>query len=110
SNPSGLADSVELPMLGDFVYEYLSQRGQPLLLEENGTNAPAGAIRRHLRQFGAVASLLVPAASQQELMGFMALDSSRGKRPFSPSNIIFVQTVIDHLTTQIENIKLLEEA
>ena len=110
SVPSGLAGSVALPMLGDFVYEYLSREGRPLLLEENGSNAPADVVHRHVQQFGARASLLVPATSQQELMGFMALDSSRGKRPFSPNNVIFAQTVLDHLTTQVENIKLLEEA
>ena len=110
STPSGLAGSIVLPMQGDFVYEYLSREGQPLLLQENGNNVPADAVRRHVQQFGARASLLVPATSQQELMGFMALDSSRGKRPFSPNNVIFAQTVLDHLTTQVENIKLLEEA
>ncbi|HEX6385086.1 MAG TPA: GAF domain-containing protein [Anaerolineae bacterium] len=110
SIPSGLAGSVELPMLGDFAYEYLSREGRPLLLQENDARAPADTVRRHVQQFGARASLLVPAASQQELMGFMALDSLRGKRPFSPNNIIFAQTVLDHLTTQVENIKLLEEA
>jgi len=54
--------------------------------------------------------MFFPSASQQELIGFLAIDSARGKRPFKPSNIIFAQTILDHVTTQIENIKLLDEA
>jgi signal transduction histidine kinase len=108
--PTTFASTVQLPMLGDFAYEYLSEQRQPLLLEEKRANVPPEAVRRHVLQFGAKASLLIPAASQQELIGFMALDSSREKRLFSQTNIIFAQTVVDHLTTQIENIKLLDEA
>jgi GAF domain-containing protein len=110
TNPSGIANNIKLPMLGDEVYTYLGNEDGPLLLEENGSNVSRESIQQHVLQFGAKASLLIPSASQQELIGFLAIDSVRGKRPFKPSNIIFAQTVIDHITTQIENIKLLDEA
>ncbi|MCP5095029.1 MAG: GAF domain-containing protein [Chloroflexi bacterium] len=107
---TSISESVQLPMLGDFVFDYLDRERKPLLLEENSVLAPPEAIQRHVIQFGAKASLLLPSASQQDLIGFMAIDSSQGQLPFKPSNIIFAQTIVDHLTTQIENIKLLEEA
>ena len=109
-NPSGITDSITLPMLGDNVFNFLNNKKEPMLLEENGANVSRECIQQHVLQFGAKASMLIPSASQQELIGFLAIDSVRGKRPFKSSNIIFAQTVIDHLTTQIENIKLLDEA
>ncbi len=110
TNTSGMIESINLPMLGDYAFEYLSREKRPLLLEENDTNAPPETIQQHILQFGVKASVLIPSASQQELIGFLAIDSARGKRPFKPSNIIFAQTILDHVTTQIENIKLLDEA
>ncbi len=108
--PTSLVDTVSFPMLGDYVYEQLNQNPAPLLLEITDTRLPAEARRLYLQQFGVETSLLIPAFSQQELIGFMALDSQHGKRPFTPNNIIFAQTVMDHLTTQLENLKLLDEA
>lgn len=110
TNVSSMTSHIDLPMLGDFVFEFLSKDIGPLLLEENGTNAPRETIQQHVLQFGSKASMLIPSASQQEIIGFLAIDSARGKRPFKPSNIIFAQTILDHVTTQIENIKLLDEA
>jgi signal transduction histidine kinase/putative methionine-R-sulfoxide reductase with GAF domain len=106
---TGMTENITLPMLGDFVFEYLDRERKPLLLEE-GLATPPETMHQHVFQFGAKASLLLPSASQQDLIGFMAIDSTQGKRPFKPSNIIFAQTVVDHLTTQIENVKLLDEA
>lgn len=99
-----------LPMQDDYLYEHLRRRREPLLLSANDQAAPAAAVEQHLRPFASEATLFIPAASQQDLIGFMAIDSARGKRPFKPSNVIFAQTVVDHLTTQIENLKLLDEA
>ncbi len=102
--------NVRLSMQGDFVYDSLSQLYEPLILTEASDHVPLETIQQHLHAFGAKSSLLLPLASQQELIGFMAIDSVQSKRPFKPSNIIFAQTIIGHLTTQIENIKLLDEA
>lgn len=99
-----------LPMLGDYVFEHLSQEQKPLLLSPQNDQLPKEAIQQHVGQFDADAALLIPAASQQELLGYLAIDSASGERPFTRSNIIFAQTVVDHLTTQLENIKLLDEA
>ncbi len=99
-----------LQMKGDFVYEQLSQHFQPLLLHPDDENIPPEALETHVTAFGAKSSLLIPAASQHELIGYLAVDSHRGIRPFSPSNITFTQTVVDLLTTQLENIKLFDEA
>ncbi|MCA9875902.1 MAG: GAF domain-containing protein, partial [Anaerolineales bacterium] len=107
--PSALAESITFPMEGDFVFEYLNQQRQPLLLSAAEPEIPAEVVAQYVTQFDAAVSLLVPAASQQDLIGFLALDSST-QRPFSTNHIIFAQTVVDHLTTQIENLKLLDEA
>ncbi len=107
---TSVSRTIELPILGDYVFTRLHEEHQPLLLTEYSRNVPAETIRRHVLQFGAKASLLLPSASQQELLGFLAIDSHRGERPFTQANIIFAQTVVDMLTTQLENIKLFDEA
>lgn len=110
SMPTGLAGRVKFAMSGDFVYERLQKSRQPILLEVNESNVPPEVSRQYLEQFGAQAALLIPSASQKELTGFMALDSRHGTQPFSQNNINFARTIVDHLTTQIENLKLLDEA
>ncbi|MAT98020.1 MAG: hypothetical protein CL608_12815 [Anaerolineaceae bacterium] len=102
--------NAHLPLTGDYTFEYLSQEQKPLLLSPRNDALPKETIEQHVTQFGAYASLLIPAASQQELLGYLAIDSVSGERPFTRSNIIFAQTVVDHLTTQLENVKLLDEA
>lgn len=99
-----------IPTDNDFVYEKLSQTFQPLLLHPDDENIPAEAIATHVTPFGATTSLLTPAASQHDLIGYLAIDSHRGTRPFNPNNITFTQTAVDLLTTQLENIKLFDEA
>lgn len=99
-----------LPLLGDDVVERLSNEQKPLLLSPKEPGVSTDALKQHVQQFGAGAALLIPAASQQELLGYLAIDSLGGERPFTRSNILFAQTVVDHLTTQLENIKLLDEA
>ncbi len=108
-HPTALANTVEFPITDDIVYERLKQSLTPLFLDEQ-SDVPASCIQQYVNQFDARASLLIPATSQQELIGFLAVDSQRGKRPFTQANTIFAQTVVDHLTTQIENLNLLEEA
>jgi signal transduction histidine kinase len=101
---------IRLPITGDFIFERLHQQRAPILLEEGDEAMPAAVLERHVRQFGSKASLLIPASSQQALIGFLAIDSRRGKRPFTPNNILFAQTVVDQLVTELENLKLFDEA
>jgi signal transduction histidine kinase/uncharacterized protein YigA (DUF484 family) len=102
--------NVRIPMEGDYVYDRLLVSREPFVLQVESPGVSADTLEAHLFQFDAQASLIVPSASQQELLGYLAIDSLTGLRPFTPSNILFAQTVVDHLTTQIENIKLLDEA
>ncbi len=110
SSSKRIEKSYHLPLLGDYAFEKLSHEQKPLLLSPQNDEFPKETIQQHVEQFGAYASLIIPAASQQELLGYLAIDSASGERPFTHSNIIFAQTVVDHLTTQLENIKLLDEA
>lgn len=110
SNREMLTKPYRLPLLGDYVFEWLSKEQKPLVLSPNDKTLPAEAIKQHVQQFGADAALLIPSASQQEMLGYLAIDTQGGERPFTRSNLLFAQTVVDHLTTQLENIKLLDEA
>lgn len=102
--------TMQLPVTGDYVLARLQQQATPLLLAEGDGETPESVIGQHVRPFGAKASLLIPAANAQEVMGFLAIDSRHGTRPFTTANIIFAQTVVDQLVTQLENLKLLDEA
>jgi signal transduction histidine kinase/putative methionine-R-sulfoxide reductase with GAF domain len=107
--PSIPGAHVRFGMAGDFVYDYLSSQRQPLLLSETEAEIPVEVLNHYVTQFDTTNALLIPLASQQDLIGFLTLDAT-SKRPFTPKNIIFAQTVVDHLTTQLENLKLLDEA
>ncbi|MFQ5419429.1 MAG: GAF domain-containing protein, partial [Anaerolineae bacterium] len=109
STPTPLASALRLPMRGDTIYELIKANYRPVLLEDNNQTAD-DTKDRYLRPFAARASLIIPASSQQDLIGFMALDSKRGIRKFKQTNIVFARTVVEQLTTQIENLKLLDEA
>ncbi len=109
STPTPLASALRLPMAGDTIFELMKANNRPILLEDDEQTADE-IKERYLRPFAARASLVIPASSQQDLIGFVALDSKRGIRPFKQTNIVFAQTVVDQLTTQIENLKLLDEA
>jgi signal transduction histidine kinase len=110
SNTNALGKPYHLPILGDVIFERLSQEKKPVKLSPNLENVSQEAMQQHVTQFGADASLLIPAASQQELLGYLAIDALGGERPFTQPNLQFAQTIVDHLTTQLENIKLLDEA
>lgn len=111
SHPTiALSENIRLPLLGDYIYEYLDEHRQHFLLEEGSFQFPAETVRYHLSQFHVKASLLIPVFSQQELIGYMALDSKQRKPGFNKTSIIFAQTVLDHLATQLENINLLNDA
>jgi signal transduction histidine kinase len=110
STPSGAAGSLRLPMTGDPIYDQLNQRRQPMPVEDTGSDAMPETIKRHLRQFGVKSALLVPAITQQELLGFVALDSFKSNYFFRQEDINFAQAITDQLTTTIESIRRYEEA
>ncbi|WP_420627647.1 GAF domain-containing protein [Candidatus Leptofilum sp.] len=110
SNGKAFDKPYHLPLLGDTIFERLSREQKPIKLSSKMEKVPKEAIQQHVTQFGADASLLIPAASQQELLGYLAIDALGGERPFTHANLQFAQTIVDHLTTQLENIKLLDEA
>ncbi|MFO7679155.1 MAG: GAF domain-containing protein [Chloroflexota bacterium] len=109
TQPHPANNLIQFSTSGDFVYDYLNLQRQPLLISDSEAEIPTNTLAQYLYPFHAAVSLLIPLASQQDLIGFLAIDA-RGKRPFTTGNIIFAQTVADHLTTQIENLKLLDEA
>ncbi|WP_420643307.1 GAF domain-containing protein [Candidatus Leptofilum sp.] len=110
SNNKTFDKPYHLPLLGDSIFERLSREQKPIILSPKMDKVPKEAIQQHVTQFGADASLLIPAASQQELLGYLAIDALYGERSFSQSNLVFAQTIVDHLMTQLENIHLLDEA
>jgi signal transduction histidine kinase len=101
---------IQYHMTGDPIFEKLNETRQPVILSIDDPYLETETLNQYLLPYQCGACLLIPSASQQEVMGFLAIDSHRGTRPFTNHNIIFAQTVVDQLTTQIENIKLLDEA
>lgn len=95
---------------GDYVYAALQESNEPLLLTRSDHLLPDQCKAQHLEAFRAQASFIIPAASQQELIGYMALDSLGSLRPFTNKNIKFAQAVVEQATTHIENLKLYEDA
>ncbi len=104
-----LIQTARFPTHGDAVFERLNAELKPLLVDEE-SGFSTECLNQYVYQFGGKASLLIPATSQHELIGFLSIDSRQGRRPFTQANTIFAQTVVDHLTTQIENLNLLDEA
>jgi signal transduction histidine kinase/ActR/RegA family two-component response regulator len=108
---SDLGSSIILPMACDYVYEFLREKQEPLLLlADQADEETAEVVDLLLKSFDLRASLLIPAVSQQELIGFLTLDSHRSQRQFTPGNIKFARTVADQFTTTTESIKLFDEA
>lgn len=100
----------QFEIVGDYVFAALQESGEPLLLLQDDEMLPQPCKARHLEAFDAHASYIIPAASQQELIGYMALDSTGSLRPFTEKNIKFAQAVVEQATIQIENLKLYEDA
>ena len=103
-----LSSSIHFPMAGDAVYEKLRATRQPLILRDDGADQRLVAI--YLRPFEAQTSLLIPAYSQQDLLGFIAIDSRSPRREFTPAQINFARTLVDQLSVQIDNLVLFDEA
>jgi signal transduction histidine kinase len=99
-----------LPMSGDPTFDSLAISRQPVLLVDHGRADTPESVQLHLRQFGAHWSLLFPAVSQQELVGYLALDSWHAERELSPGQMNFARSITDQLTTTVESIKLYDEA
>ncbi|MCB9421213.1 MAG: GAF domain-containing protein [Ardenticatenaceae bacterium] len=107
--PTELAYQALFSIKDDKIFARLSREMKPLLIDER-QEMPSDCLQKYVYQLGAKATLIIPATSQQELLGFLTIESHHGTRPFTQANTIFAQTVVDHLTTQIENLNLLDEA
>lgn len=106
----GQKQPTQFPITGDYIYAALQESIEPLLLTQNDQMLPERCKTQHLVAFNAQASFIIPAARQQELIGYMALDSMGSLRPFTDKNIQFAQAVVEQATTHIENLKLYEDA
>ena len=68
SSNSKLGDQTyHLPIQNDYAFDWLNQKQKPLLLLPHNEELPQETIQQHVEQFGAFASWLIPAASQQDL-------------------------------------------
>ncbi|MCZ7665866.1 MAG: GAF domain-containing protein [Chloroflexi bacterium] len=70
TEPAAQDDQLQFPMVGDFVFDYLNEQRQPLLISSAEAEIPAEALARYLHPFHTTISLLIPLASQQDLIGF----------------------------------------
>lgn len=99
-----------LPIAKDQIQEKLLAEKTPLIITNDDQEFPPEAIEKHLLAYGSTATYFVPCANQQEVIGYLAVDTIYNSRALNSNALIFIQTVVEHLTTQIENIKLLDEA
>ncbi|MEM7332547.1 MAG: GAF domain-containing protein [Chloroflexota bacterium] len=99
-----------MPLIGDQILEKLITERAPLLVVEGRSDFSPNTIEKHLTQFNSKATYFIPSANPQEIIGFLAIDLKTFNRPLLNSHLIFVRTIVEHLTTQIENLKLLDEA
>ena len=106
--PHGGAEKVQFAMTGDFVFERLREDHNPLVIRDDGAEELLAAA--YLRPFGAGSALIIPAFSQQELIGFITLEAFNAARAFSATEINFARTLVDQLSTQIENLALFDDA
>ncbi len=104
---SGLANIPFSTVSNDPLLAMLQQGGQPLLLSVN--NAEDQVAELHLRRFGALSAYIVPASSQGDLIGYLALDSKKENALFDLNSRNFAQSVVEQLNKVIENTRLLED-
>jgi DNA-binding NarL/FixJ family response regulator/signal transduction histidine kinase len=84
----------------DSLVEYTLRVGAPVIVEDMATDERF-ALRAIGREHGVVSALSVPVAGPVEPFGTIALMST-GRRPFSPSEVSFVQAVANVLAGAAE--------
>lgn len=103
---------LQLPIEDETVFSQLRQNPEPLRLElpaqTNSVISPA--LEQHLQQFNSQATVLVPAFSQQQLLGYLALDFVHHSHRLDRSALNYTQALIDQLVPFLENLRLLDDA
>jgi len=97
------------PMGSGTLYALLQNKGTPVLCMAGNKHCPADAAA-FLADQQLNALYCIPIMGQQDVLGFLALDSNSGDRPFTVSNKNFAQNAVAQLTTFLENISLFAEA
>lgn len=101
---------ITVPMKGDEVFEQLLAEKRPLTLSITKSHNSSDQIEHHLTPFNAQTICVIPSANKQELIGYFAIDLTDNEDTLQGNNLVFIQTIVEHLTTQLENLKLLDEA
>lgn len=102
----------EGPHLGMTVVEAgffaeLARRRELMIFEDTGEES--AAVVAHLRPFAARAGIFIPAFSQQQFIGYLALDLPGNPQSVNRSSYNYTQAVIGQLTTFLENLRLLDD-
>ncbi len=99
----------QLPMESDPIYRALANERRPILVEKDDPNISPAVKKIYLAPLGLQASMLIPALSKNQLIGFIALDSYASLDYFHRTNVAYTQAVTDQFTIALESIRRFEE-
>ncbi|MCB0035468.1 MAG: GAF domain-containing protein, partial [Anaerolineales bacterium] len=92
------------------LHNQFMEHRRPLLFEDDGSADVSDIITTLLRPYSIKTTLMLPAYSQESVLGFITLDSLQGKQQFTEAVINFAQVAVDQFKTTIENIIFFDEA
>lgn len=100
---------LQMPITEESVFADLARRRELIVLEDSDTEIAATVIQQHVRQFDIHGAVLIPAFSQKQLVGYLALDFHSSPHRLNRSSYNYAQAVVGQLTTFLENIRLLDD-
>lgn len=100
---------LQMPITEESVFTDLARRRELIVLEDSDTEAASTVIQQHVRQFDIHGAVLIPAFSQKQLVGYLALDFYSSPHRLNRSGYNYAQAVVGQLTTFLENIRLLDD-
>ena len=108
-NDSPAGDELTFPMQDGHLFAQLEAATGPVICRANEETCLSDAAA-FLAHHDLEALMSFPIRVQHQILGFLALDSASGDRPFTATNRNFAQNAVAQLTTFLENLSLFDEA
>jgi GAF domain-containing protein len=101
----GVAD-VRIPMADNPAYEALQDARRPLIIVDAPSDPALVAMNPLIKLLEGKSMLLVPLVIQDQLVGFISLETTREHRTFSPAEIELCQTLANQAAIAVANAQL----
>ncbi len=101
----GVAD-VRIPMADNLAYETLRDARRPLVIADVRSDLALVMMSSLTKRLGTKSMLLVPLVVQEQLVGFISLETTRAHRTFSPDEIELCQTLANQAAIAVTNARL----